>query len=409
MKVLFVAEQLECGGAERHLVALASGLVRRGHGAALASLKHGDTLGAALDAGGVGPRLCCASRGGLDLRALGRLHAFVEHQAPQVLVATSHYALMFGALAAARAKHPPALVFICHSMDVLRRGALARLRFAVYRQFYRCAACIVFVCQAQRRYFAAQGIVPARAQVIHNGIDLAHFDTDTDTDTQAADTHAADPDPDAGDPYTAAAALRAQYGFGPADLVFGLCAAFREEKRQVDLLAAVARLRARGFPARALLVGDGALRGSIEACRAQLGLETSVALAGMQHDVRPFIALCDAMVLTSHSETFPIATLEYMALGKSVAASDVGGLREQLADGENGLLYPAGDIEALTGALARLADAGLRRRLGRAALQTVRAHFGEQHMLDRYEALFDEMAAHGPAPGPAPLPAPGRS
>lgn len=392
MKLLFVAEQLDCGGAERHLVALASGMVRRGHGVALASLKHGDALGAALDAGGVGPRLCCASRGGLDWQALERLRAFVGRQAPQVLVATSHHALMYAALAAARVAHlapPPALVFICHSMDVLRRGARARLRFAFYRQFYRCAACIVFVSQAQRRYFAAQGIVPARAQVIHNGIDLAYFDAGGGTHAaHAAAAHAA--------------ALRAQFGFGPADLVFGLCAAFREEKRQGDLLGAVARLRARALPARALLVGDGALRQRIEARRAQLGLQASVVLAGLQHDVRPFISLCDAMVLTSHSETFPIATLEYMAMGKSVVASDVGGLREQLADGENGLLYPAGDIDALSAALARLADAGLRARLGRAGLQTVRARFGEQHMLDRYEALFGELAAPGPraAPGP---------
>ena len=375
MKLLFVAGQLECGGAERHLVALAGGMARRGHLVALASLKTGDALGPALDAAGVGPRLCCMSRGALDLQALARLRAFIDTQAPQVLVATSHYALMFAALARSRRARRPALAFICHSMDVLTRGAAARLRFALYRQFYRSAGAIVFVSAAQRRYFSGRGIAPPGAQVIHNGIDLAHFAP-----------RPAGPD----------AALRARCGFGPDDLVFGLCAAFREEKRQGDLLAAVARLRTQGVPARALLVGDGALRTELEACRDRLGLGASVVLAGLQADVRPFIAMCDAMVLTSHSETFPIATLESMALAKSVVASDVGGLREQIVDGHNGLLYQAGDIDALSAALARLADPALRRRLGRGALLTVHRRFGEQNMLERYEALFGQMAARSP-------------
>lgn len=364
MKLLLVAEQLGCGGAERHLLALAGGLAARGHQVRLACLKAGGALAADC----AQPCFCCHSRGGLDLAALARLAALIGRVRPALLVATSHYALMSAALAVRIGAQRAPLVFICHSMGVLERGAAARLRFAVYRRFHRGAACVVYVSALQRQFFAARGIVPARARVIHNGIDLARFA------------------PQDG------AALRAQLGIDAGALVVGLCAAFREEKRQGDLLHALARLRAQGLPYRTVLVGDGALRPQLEAWRDRLGLRDQVLLAGQQADVRPWIALCDAIALTSHSETFPIATLEAMALGKSVVASDVGGLREQLVHGHNGLLYPAGDVAALAGALALLADPALRARLGRAALRTVRARFGLELMLDRYEALFSALA-----------------
>ena len=350
MKLLLLADQLRCGGAERHLLALAAGLARRGHQVRLACLKAGGDL----DASELAP-FCCGSRGGLDLQALARLVALIDRLGPDLLVASSHYTLMHAALA----RRAP-VVFLCHSMGVLERGVAARLRFMVYRRFYRSAACVVFVSALQRQFFAARGILPRRAQVIHNGIDLAHF-------------------------------APRQCAAGDVPRV-GLCAAFREEKRQGDLLAALALLRGQGLPYRALLVGDGPLRAQLEALSARLGLQDSVVLAGAQADVRPWIAMCDVMALTSHSETFPMATLEYMASGKSIVASDVGGLREQLVHGHNGLLYPAGDIAALAGALARLADPLLRARLASAALHTVRTRFGIEPMLERYQALFAALA-----------------
>lgn len=386
MKLLFAADHLKFGGAERHLVALARGMARRGHCVLVASLKDEGELGAELGQDGV-RHTCCHSRGGLDLGALARLAALIEAERPDVLVATSQYSQMFMALAIRRIAAAPdrpraPLVYICHSMGVVQRGTAARLRFLVYRQFYRMASCVVFVSALQRAFFGAKAMGIRRAEVIHNGIDLRHF----------AYEQVAQELP----------LLRASHGFARGDLVIGLCAVFREEKRHVDLLEALALLRQAGVPAKVLLVGDGPLRPAIEAAIARLGLEGSVVLAGFQQDVRPFVALCDVMALTSHSETFPIATLEYMAFGRALVCSDVGGLREQVAHEANGLLYPAGDVKALAAALARVAERSLRDRLGAGALATVRERFDEQLMLGRYEALFQALAARGvPMTAPA--------
>ncbi len=378
MKILCVADQLKFGGAERHLVALATGLVRRGHEVAVACLKDSAELAGELTAGGVAPLLCCHARGGLDPAAIARLAGAIDALRPDVLVATSQYSLMCAALARWRVQRHSALVFICHSMGVVRRGTGARLRFMVYRQFYRLADCVVFVSERQRGFFSTLGVKPARSEVIHNGIDLARFDAQRVAGQGRA--------------------LRAGHGYGERDLVIGLCAVFREEKRQADLLTALARLRAHGLAAHVVLVGDGPMRSQIEACRDTLGLGDAVLLAGFQHDVRPWIAMCDVMALTSHDENFPIATLEYMALGKALVASDVGGMREQVEHGVNGLLYQAGAVDALAAALGRCADAALCRQLGQGALATVRARFGLQGMLERYEQLFQDVAMRAALP-----------
>ncbi|UOD27833.1 glycosyltransferase family 4 protein [Massilia violaceinigra] len=372
MTLLFVADQLKFGGAERHLVALATGLAQRGHKVAVAYLKDSAELAPDLEKGGVAPLFCCHAKGGVDMGALKRLTGLIDDLAPDLVIATSQYSQMCATMAGWRARRRPPQAFICHSMGVVRRGASARLRFIVYRQFYRTAACVIFISELQRGFFAKLGVGLRRSEVVHNGVDLGHFS--------------------AGLVAQQASALRAQHGVKPHELVIGLCAIFREEKRHGDLLDALARLRAQGVAARAVLVGDGVTRAQIEARIDALGLREAVLLAGFQQDVRPFIGMCDVMTLTSHDENFPIATLEYMALGKPLVSSDVGGMREQVEDGVNGLLYPAGDVNALTAALTRLSDPALCARLGQGALASVRARFDVQHMITRYETIFRGLA-----------------
>ena len=367
MKILLVADHLKFGGAERHTVALATGLAARGHDVMVAYLKPHDELAADLVRGGVAIA-CCHSRGGLDRAALGRLAALIRRHGAEVVVGTSQYSLMFAALARLLARGQGRLAFVCHSMEHVQRSRADRLRFMVYRQFYHRAACVIFVSELQRSFFATLGIRPKKSEVVHNGIDLARFDGAA----VAAE----------------AAALRERHGFFDNELVIGLCAVFREEKRQVDLIDAVARLRASGVAARAVLVGDGLMRPQIEARIAEHGLQQAVLLAGFQQDVRPWIAMCDLMALTSHAETFPIATLEYMALGKPLVASEVGGLREQVENEVNGILYEAGNIGALSAALTRFSDHALCRRLGQGALATVRQRFDVRQMITRYESIF---------------------
>jgi glycosyltransferase involved in cell wall biosynthesis len=173
----------------------------------------------------------------------------------------------------------------------------------------------------------------------------------------------------------------------------------RPEKQQTDLIQAVAALASRGLPVHALLVGDGDERRAIERRIADLGARDRVHLAGAADDVRPFLKLADAFVLTSATETFSNAALEAMAMGLPVVLSRIGGAAEMVEVGQNGFLYSPGDVTELAGHIAALAgNKDLTRRMGLAAMTHVQGRFGFARMLDEYRTLLYP-AGSQPTPG----------
>ena len=238
-----------------------------------------------------------------------------------------------------------------------------------YRPFFWAAHHLVYVCDGQRRFWSRRGLWARQVHMIYNGVDLPHFD------------------PAAAAP--GAAATRASLGFGPADRVVGICAVLRPEKAHVDLLGAVARLGRDGRRWKVLVIGDGPMRAVIEAEVARLGLEDDVRITGFQSDVRPWVAACDVLALASTAiETFSIAALEAMAMEKPMIMSDIGGAREQVEPGVNGLLFPAGDVPALAACLGECWDPAATRRMGAAARQRVAKDFSLDTMIEQYAALF---------------------
>ena len=109
--------------------------------------------------------------------------------------------------------------------------------------------------------------------------------------------------------------------------------------------------------------------------------------------MRPLLAASDAVALCSTSETFSLAALEAMALGRPVVQSQIGGAAEMTVPGENGALFPVGDTAALVARLAALADPAARRRMGAAARATVESRFSERAMVDRYEQRLIELGS----------------
>jgi glycosyltransferase involved in cell wall biosynthesis len=98
------------------------------------------------------------------------------------------------------------------------------------------------------------------------------------------------------------------------------------------------------------------------------------------------------MALTSSTETFSLAALEAMALGKPMLMTDVGGAREQVRHGHNGLLVPVGDIPALADALAQWLDPACRQAMGQRAQAVVRASFDLATMVQGFERQFQALA-----------------
>lgn len=126
-----------------------------------------------------------------------------------------------------------------------------------------------------------------------------------------------------------------------------------EEKGQMLLLEAVARLTAKNIPIELVLVGDGPLRGELETLIDKYRLGAHVRITGWisNHQVRDEIVRARALVLPSFSEGLPVVLMEAMALNRPVLTTFIAGIPELVIAGENGWLFPAGSLDDLTNAL----------------------------------------------------------
>jgi glycosyltransferase involved in cell wall biosynthesis len=367
--VLFLLTSAGVGGAEMQTISLLNRLDPARFRLSLAYLQEEHDLLDKIDHERVGGAVfCCHVAGNMDWQAARRLGAYVRDEAVDIVVCANFYPLLYGWAARLIARRPVHIVEVCHSIWSHLRSAKAKLQMLLYGPLLRMTRVLVYVCENQRRHWRARLVGGREDVVIHNGIDTSHFSNGY-TDDQVS-------------------ALRQRYGLAPSDYVVGLCAYMRPEKAHGDLLEAALAARARGVDLKCLLIGDGPERRAIEAKIARLELGRHVAITGLVGDVRLALAACDAIVFTSHSETFSIAALEAMAMGKPVVMTDVGGASEQVVPGENGYLYRRGDIAALAGHLARLADPAERRRMGQRACSTVSEKFTLGIMVRAYERLF---------------------
>jgi glycosyltransferase involved in cell wall biosynthesis len=373
--LLFVVNSLCIGGAERHTIALAQRLAGEFE-VVIASLKR---LAPGTQGVAPGPGLRVVELGvsrRLDLQAARRLAALADDLQPVALACVNTYPLLYGQWARQLSRTRPRLVEVFHTTALWTWRD--RLRMLAYTPLFRTADDLVFLCEAQRRHWQQRGLGARHVHRIYNGVDLQHFDPEAVA--------------------AAALAVRRRLGWSADDRVVAVCAVLRPEKAHHLLLQAAAQLAARGQCWKLLLIGDGPMRAQIEAQAAALGLAGHLHITGLQADVRPLLAACDVAALVSVSETFSMAALEAMALGKPMLMSDVGGAREQVLHGKTGFVFPPGDAHALAEALAACWDRERVQHMGWSARERVAERFSLEAMVAGYRALFRAPQPAGAAP-----------
>ncbi len=365
-RVLFVLSSLCVGGAERHVVTLLNHLDTQRFRLSLASLKDEATLLPQLKQERLERVTWCKVGRGFEWHAVRRLARLIVDDEIDTLLCTNPYSMVYGYFAQRLARRRVRLFEVLHTTIVANRKE--SLQTWLYRPVFRRADLLIYVSENQRRYWRERGLRARADCVIHNGIDTDYY---------------APGDPSVG------AQLRAQLGFSPTDFVVGICAVLRPEKHHLDLLEAVHRLRARGVPMRLLIIGDGPERARVEQRIGELELQSHVRITGMLPDVRSSIGACDAMALVSQSiETFSLAALESLALGKPVVMSNVGGASEQVTPGVNGYLFEPGDIDTLSDCLQRLAQARPGTAMSAAARASVVSQYTLPRMLEKFSACL---------------------
>jgi colanic acid/amylovoran biosynthesis glycosyltransferase len=126
-----------------------------------------------------------------------------------------------------------------------------------------------------------------------------------------------------------------------------------EEKGQLLLIEAAARLVAKGIELELVLAGDGPLRAQIEDSIERHRLRAHVRITGWisSGDVRSEILAARALVLPSFAEGLPVVIMEAMALRRPVLSTYIAGIPELIRPGENGWLIAAGSIDELASAM----------------------------------------------------------
>jgi glycosyltransferase involved in cell wall biosynthesis len=180
--------------------------------------------------------------------------------------------------------------------------------------------------------------------------------------------------------------VRAALGIdGPA---LGTAGRLTAQKALGDTLAALARV-----PGVELLVlGDGPEREALERRAGELGVSGRVRFlgAGTRDDVLRLFRAVDTVLLTSAWENMPHTLLEALAVGTPVVATAVGGIPEVVRDGENGLLVPPGDVDAIAWAIERVVrDDGLRATLAAGARPSVE-ELDEPRILQRIVRAIED-------------------
>ncbi len=164
---------------------------------------------------------------------------------------------------------------------------------------------------------------------------------------------------------------------------------FAEPKEQDALILALKDIR---LPWELVLVGDGPRLRKVKELVNSLNLESRVSFTGAVEDVDSWLKTCHIFVLMSRWEGFPISILEAMRIGLPVIASDVGGINEQIIDGETGYLVPRDNIPLLRDRLIRLIqNPQLRNRMGLAGKKRFQNFFTVEKMLKLHRELYSEL------------------
>lgn len=238
-----------------------------------------------------------------------------------------------------------------------------------YRWLSRLGNPLIAVSEAVRRWLIEHGVPASEVQTIYNATDFVSLNG----------AHANAPQE-----------VRKEFGLPESSKLIGLFAKVTPIKGQDLLLEALPQVLHSHPDTHVLFVGstNGEFARRIQQRAKELSVSRHVVFTGLRADVARLMQAVDVVTLPSRTETFGLAVLEAMALGKPVVATRVGGLPELVRDGETGIL-----VDYTTTSLAHalnelLSSADLRHRLGQTARTFACQYYTPEHMVQRVEAVY---------------------
>ena len=268
----------------------------------------------------------------------------------------------------------PAIVHTVHGAPFhAYQNPASRAIFRCCEQYAarRCHA-MISVADAMTDLMVGAGVAPReKFTTIYSGMDVEPF--------SQADQHRP--------------AMRASLGYQPQHIVVGKIARLFHLKGHEDVVRAAAEVVQANPNVRFLLIGDGILRGKLQAQIDAAGLTQHFHFSGLvpPSEIPQFIGAMDILVHASLREGLPRALPQALIAGKPVVSYDIDGAREVAISGETGFLVPP-RWKALVEPLVKLSgDSELRTRLGHAGRERFTEQFRHEFMTRRIRELYERL------------------
>ncbi len=263
-------------------------------------------------------------------KQLAKCAKFLRGNKIEIIHTHDFYTNIFGMLAAQLVKVPLAIASKRET-----GGMRSKMQKIIEKFAFRQANAIVANSEAVKNYLIAEGIPAAKIKVIYNGLDLERL-TPKQTDRKT---------------------ICAELGLPNDENIkfITLVANLRHKVKNQPMFLRVAQKVSQKFPnAHFVLAGEGALLESLENLAKELEVSGNTHFIGLCTRIPELLSISFAGVLTSFNEGFSNSILEYMAAGKPVVATNVGGAGEAIIENETGFLVESDDDEAMANRLIEL-------------------------------------------------------
>jgi glycosyltransferase involved in cell wall biosynthesis len=369
--VLQLIDSFHQGGSERQALQLTRLLSDSGrYRVQLASLSPEGSLRSTIEDLELGEIPSFSLTSFYDQNAVRQLRRFVRWlKSARIDILHTHdfYTNVFGLAGGALARSPVRIASMRETAGT-RSAAQARVQRLVYSLAHQ----IVANSNAVREKLIAEGTSTEKVTVLYNGLDLSRVATQASRSQSLALL---------GLPTDGSRARR----------FITIIANMRHEVKDYPMFLRSAQQVKEAVPDAAfLLAGEGELSDSLQALARELGIDHSTFFLGRCENVAELLSISEVCVLSSKAEGFSNSILEYMAAGRPVVVTDVGGAREVVSEGETGYLVPSGDNVMMARRLISLLREPERARLmGHNGRRVVEEKFSCGAQLARTEELYE--------------------
>jgi len=302
------------------------------------------------------------------VKQLRRLVQWLKSSQIQVIHTHDFYTNVFGMAAGAFARLPVRVASMRETA-----GMRSPAQKKVQQMAYSLAHQIVANSEAVRSTLITEGIAADKITVVYNGLDVARLVPQASSRAEALSLLGVDIDENR--------------------RFISIVANMRHEVKDYPMLLRAARQVLKAEPEAAfLLAGEGELTDSLRALAAELGIQNSTFFLGRCERVADLLGISEICVLSSKAEGFSNSILEYMAAGRPVVVTNVGGAAELVSEGETGYLVSSGDdTEMAARLISLLRDPDRGRRMGENGERLVKEKFSCAAQLARTESLYERL------------------